>query len=770
PAIPPEKPVRPRVLMNTALAAVVGGMLAVGAIFLIEALDDTIKNPDEVTRHLGLPILGTILRHEDNDDPIVVDSPRSPTAEAFRSLRTNIQYASVDYPIRTLLITSPSAGVGKSTIATNLGIVLAQGGSSTVLVDSDMRRPTIHKLLKLPNRLGLSSLFVHQSLVTGEVKLPDGVVQSATKVEGFSLIPSGKLPPNPSELLASEKMSNLIQRLKEEADIIVIDSPPVMAVTDATVLAPRVDGVLLIIKPGQTKLEAARQTVEQLRRVRANLLGVVLNEVDPKSSRYGYYNRYDRKYYHEEEEPKATGLGDWRLKVFGGLAALIVLIVGCFMFWPTISSWFGGGEPAISTPTESAVAVIGTEPTTTPKAGSVTPTRTLDRTKPTEENGPSQTPTTTPTITPTPTRTLPPTPGPSLYTPFGLEKEYILHQVKYGDNLPNLSDQYYTDRDVIVAANGLVPDVSLQPDQVIVIMPGRTDSLGVEPLSVLFLDEDYSISEFASQKGVTVEELRAYNALGPGGILPAGRWLIFPKRYVSLTPVPTKIPTPDLSKALTEPFGPNDEYVLHQVASGESIPIFNDIYLTSTAVIHASNVIEGSIHAGDVLVILPGRTDAGAMTRFSLIKIEEAIHVDALADQLDVLTSDILVYNNLTSGELISAGRWVIYPASYAVGALTSPNLNKALTDPFGPNDEYVLHQVAADESVFIIKDIYLTSADVIWAANDVKGSIQPGQVLVIIPERTEVGHTPKFSVIQVEEQIKVDDLAVQLDVLAADL
>lgn len=267
-----------------------------------------------------------------------------------------------------------------------------------------------------------------------------------------------------------------------------------------------------------------------------------------------------------------------------------------------------------------------------------------------------------PTVTPTPTSTVPPTPGPSLFTPFGPEQAYLLHQVKYGDNLPDLADLYQTDRDVIVAANGLVPDVPMQPDQVIVIMPGRTDSIGIEPLVVKFLDADTPISELAPRHGVTTAEIRTYNQLGPGEIIPAGRWLIFPKRAVTPTATPTSIPTPDLRKALTEPFGPNAEYVLHKVAPGEGTYSIEGLYLTSSAVIRALNGFEGALQPGQVLVILLERKDPSGITPLSVFYVEDALQVEAVADTLGILTADLLFYNDLQAGEIIPAGHYVIYP------------------------------------------------------------------------------------------------------------
>ena len=435
PASAPDKPIRPRVLMNSALAAVVGGMLAVGAIFLAEALDDTLKNPDDIGRQLGLPILGTILKHEvQNGNPVTIDEPRSPTSEAYRALRTNIRYASVDTPIRSIVVTSPSSADGKSTIAMNLGVVLSQGGNRSILVDADMRRPTLHTRLKVPNRTGLSAFFVYKSLFRDIDDLPEGTILE-TQVEGLRVIPSGKIPPNPSELLSSARMSVIIERLKRDADFIIIDSPPVTAVTDSVVLAPRVDGVLLVIQPGYTRLAAAKHAVEQLRRVKANILGVVINNVEPKSSRYGYYYRYDRAYYAEDKAEVLRAQrrqGRLRWAVVGFITTLVLGLGG----WYALSSanmlpvWLAGQLAPTPSPTHLPIAV---ESSAMPlsQVRQETPTPSLaelpdvDAAAPQDaveeaDQGPTPTATNTPTIPP-------PTPGPGLGTPFGAQGEYLLH-------------------------------------------------------------------------------------------------------------------------------------------------------------------------------------------------------------------------------------------------------------------------------------------------------------------------------------------------------
>jgi tyrosine-protein kinase len=301
-AYPSEIPVRPKTVRNTIMGAVFGFFLAVGLVILIDIMDDTL-NPENVTKELGLPVLGVIARyHSDSDTPIVQSEPRSPISEAFRSLRTNIQFTSVDHPLRSLLVTSPSPQDGKSTVAVNLGASLAQSGFRVAIIEADLRRPQIHKRLSLGNRQGISGVFVQPQVVL------NGALQK-TSVENLYALTSGTIPPNPSELLGSEKMQEIIRKVNEQADFVLLDTPPVTAVTDAVVLASRVDGVLLVVKPGSTKLAACKQTVEQLERVGAHILGVVLNDVEWKRSRYrysyyrGYYSTYDM-YYGSDSKPK----------------------------------------------------------------------------------------------------------------------------------------------------------------------------------------------------------------------------------------------------------------------------------------------------------------------------------------------------------------------------------------------------------------------------------------------------------------------------------
>lgn len=306
PASVPTRPVRPQPFQNTIIASAVGLVLAIGIALLIETIDDSIKGPEDVTRNTGIAVLGVISKHsEDGNRPISISQPRSPVSEAFRALRTNIQFAAVDREIRTVLITSPSPTEGKTTISINLAAVLAQSGKRVALVDGDLRRPKLHKRLGLPNRAGLSSLFVQSHMYL------DGSLQK-TETPNLWVVTSGDLPPNPAELLASEKMTSILTGLQQQLDLIVVDSPPIMAVTDAAVLAPKVDGVVLVVRPGATKISALESCVEQMSRVGANILGVVINDVEFGNSRFSY-NYYYRgyhtyyEYYGDSEKSMRTG-------------------------------------------------------------------------------------------------------------------------------------------------------------------------------------------------------------------------------------------------------------------------------------------------------------------------------------------------------------------------------------------------------------------------------------------------------------------------------
>lgn len=300
----PTTPISPKPVQSATLAAAIGLFVTAAFAFLIEFLDDTLKTPDDIKDLLEIPVIGFIgeLKHNPKQDEdalgvYVAKNPRSPVAEAFRSLRTNLEYSSVDHPARVMLVTSSGESEGKSTVAANLAIVQAQSGKKVIIIDGDMRRPKVHIQFNKSNRRGLSDV------VTGKLHIDD-VVKAYDQVENLSIITCGTIPPNPSELLGSERMSQTLKDLEERFDLVIIDTPP-MIVSDAQILSGKVDGVIFVVIPGQTRAIAALRPIEELNRIGSRVLGVVANKI-PKSrdyyyGGYNYYSPYSNHYsYHTE--------------------------------------------------------------------------------------------------------------------------------------------------------------------------------------------------------------------------------------------------------------------------------------------------------------------------------------------------------------------------------------------------------------------------------------------------------------------------------------
>jgi capsular exopolysaccharide synthesis family protein len=216
-----------------------------------------------------------------------IAEPKSAAAEAYRALRTNIQFASPDKPAHIIMATSTRPDDGKSTTIANLAVTFAEAGSPTVLVDADMRRPHLHQMFGLSNDAGLTSWVGEAARGNEAASVP--IPLQKTQADNLMLLTSGPVPPNPSEILASQRMVELLSLLRKQADYVLIDTPPIIAVTDAAVLAPRVDGVFLVINAGKTRRDLAVKARDLLRQVNANLLGVVLNNATLDKSAYEYY-------------------------------------------------------------------------------------------------------------------------------------------------------------------------------------------------------------------------------------------------------------------------------------------------------------------------------------------------------------------------------------------------------------------------------------------------------------------------------------------------
>jgi capsular exopolysaccharide synthesis family protein len=213
---------------------------------------------------------------------ITLTDPRSPAAEAYRTLRTNLYFSSLDQALETLVVTSAAPGDGKSTTLSNLAVTMAQGEKRTILADADLRQPSLHTLFGVSNNQGLTTMAVNEDALS-EPPLMD------TGVDNLWLLPSGPLPPNPAEILGSRRMEEIINALKSRADIVLFDAPPIIAVTDAAVLGTKVDAVLLVVRAGKTRREHALRAKELLERVNVRLVGAVLNNAAPDQTLGGYY-------------------------------------------------------------------------------------------------------------------------------------------------------------------------------------------------------------------------------------------------------------------------------------------------------------------------------------------------------------------------------------------------------------------------------------------------------------------------------------------------
>jgi succinoglycan biosynthesis transport protein ExoP len=283
----PSQPIGPNKKATILLAVAIGFILAAAGAYLVDYLDDTLKNPEDVQKTLGLATLGAVprIRMDANQNGLLLLGGPATVAEAYNVLRTNLQFAAVADRLGSLLITSPSPHEGKSLTAANLSIALAQASQRVILIDADLRRPHVHKLFGLSNSVGVTS-----ALLQANLSFDSLLCQTA--VPGLRVLTSGPLPPNPSQLLSAARMRKLLAELEAEADIVILDSPPATAVADAAILSTYVDGVLLVMDAGSTRRDPARKACEALKQVNARVIGVTLNRM-PRGSGYYYYYHYD---------------------------------------------------------------------------------------------------------------------------------------------------------------------------------------------------------------------------------------------------------------------------------------------------------------------------------------------------------------------------------------------------------------------------------------------------------------------------------------------
>lgn len=297
-------------IISVITAAGIGFVLAASAAYLLEYLDDTVKTPEQIMKLGNIPTLAGIafINSDDDSKLVTITDPRSPTSEAYRVLRTAIQFSVVDKKNSILLMTSAVPSEGKSTTAGNLAVVLAQAGNNVLLIDGDLRRPSQQDVFKLPNKRGVTSLLLKLNVDDSDIEVRNLVEDTVqpTQVEGLQIMTCGQVPPNPSELLGSTKMRRLLEVLEKQYDFVIIDSPPVLSVTDAAVLSALSGITLVVVRANKSRKGEFKQVVERLNDVNANLAGAVLNSLKAGSEGHDFYYYYKDPYYSYGDEGDKT--------------------------------------------------------------------------------------------------------------------------------------------------------------------------------------------------------------------------------------------------------------------------------------------------------------------------------------------------------------------------------------------------------------------------------------------------------------------------------
>jgi len=298
----PVETFRPQIALNTTLAAIIGLFFGVGFAFLIEHLDDTVKSPDDLEQRFDLPVLGVIpstkaasidnLNGTADIGLLCHQEPTSGFAEAYRSVRTAFLFSTASGAPKTVLFTSAGPGEGKTTSAVNVAITFTQTGSRGLLIDADLRKPSLHRIMEAENSIGLTNY------LAGDARPAD--ISKHTSIDGLFLIPCGPLSPNPAELLSSEKMFSLLALAQEKFDYVVVDGPPILGLADAVILSNMVSATAVVVEAGSVRRTQVEDALKRLRVAKASVVGALLTKLRYQDSGYGYHNSY--YYYYNQDD------------------------------------------------------------------------------------------------------------------------------------------------------------------------------------------------------------------------------------------------------------------------------------------------------------------------------------------------------------------------------------------------------------------------------------------------------------------------------------
>lgn len=296
----PKTPFKPKKTLNIMLSIIVGLLGGIGLAFFTEYLDNTIKTPEDIEKRMYLPPLGLVPRFDDNKDNlpmeyVVHSDGANPILEAYRSIRTFLLLSTGGKPPRVMMVTSPARDEGKTTTVINTAISLTKSDVKVIIIDADMRRAKLHHVFSLDNKIGLSTF------LSGNAEFGDGLIKTAD-IQNLDIITSGPIPPNPAELLGSYRFIDLIHALYPLYNFIVIDTPPVLGISDPLIVSQHTDGVIMVVKSGNTPKEAAQEARRLLESVNAKILGVVLNSIEQSAMRYSYHYNYYKYYYTNEDK------------------------------------------------------------------------------------------------------------------------------------------------------------------------------------------------------------------------------------------------------------------------------------------------------------------------------------------------------------------------------------------------------------------------------------------------------------------------------------